>query len=543
MADAQKVSLALISRTLLAFLILYWAVFALVVPVTVWDSHTYNIGRIPIALEGGLFGNQGWNNDRQISLPWSFDALHLPFFWLGWGASIPSYLCFIGTLAIVWRIVDAHRGPDTATLCALAMFSMPTFIYQATSTKNDWAVVFSLACWFYCLWLHRQTPRKWLPLGMACSLAFSAGAKTTGVFFLILAAPATIWILKRNRRDALQFSVGLIVALVLWGSVETYINTALVYGHPFGPKAQVERNTNRDGLRGTMANAIRYAFGAVNFGVDQKGSGFLRRACLGALRITGLHDVGYRNMPPRFNDSNFTFLKTGWETGSDFGVVGFLSLVGSACIVLRGAWRTTEWRLAVSGFVCLGTLCAIIAWTPWNFRYLLLPFLLFLLAFLLSVSAYFERKPWLRWLALLVILHGVFLYPIGSFNKAPRDLWASIFHRDDATFKERQGVQPVVQAVRNAVAEEHMAVLFLDARTNAWVLPFFQIKKLHVLPRPRMTEAPVPAGLLQDGQSAGLLVLDLPFSPEEEKGWKMYRRFSKCDLQLYDSALYLWRNP
>ena len=543
MADAQKVSLALISRALLAFLILYWAAFALVAPVTVWDSHTYNIGRIPIALEGGLFGNQGWNNDRQISLPWSFDALHLPFFWLGWGASIPSYLCFIGTLAIVWRIVDAHRGPDTATLCALAMFSMPTFIYQATSTKNDWAMVFGVACWFYCLWLHRQAPQKWLPLGMACSLAFSAGARTTGVFFLILAAPATIWILKRNRRDALQFSVGLIVALVLWGSVETYINTALVYGHPFGPKAQVERDTNRDGVRGALANGIRYAFGAVNFGVDQRGSGFLRRACAGALRITGLHDVGYRGMPRGYDDSNFTLLKTGQETGSDFGVVGFLSFVGSVWIVLRGSWRTPEWRLAASGFVCLGILCTIIAWMPWNFRYLLLPFLLFLLAFLLSVSTYFERKPWLRWLALLVILHGVFLYPIGSFNKAPRDLWASIFHRDDATFKERPGVQPVVQAVRNAVAEEHMAVLFLDARTNAWVLPFFQIKKLHVLPRPRMTEAPVPAGLLQDGQSAGLLVLNLPFSPEEEKGWKMYRRFSKCDLQLYDSALYLWRNP
>src|SRR5213078_141777 len=47
MADAQKVSSALVSRALLAFLILYWAAFALVVPVTVWDSHTYNIGRIP----------------------------------------------------------------------------------------------------------------------------------------------------------------------------------------------------------------------------------------------------------------------------------------------------------------------------------------------------------------------------------------------------------------------------------------------------------------------------------------------------------------
>src|SRR5436190_20204175 len=90
MADARKVSLAFISRALLAFLILYWAAFALVAPVTVWDSHAYNIGRIPIALEGGLFGNQGWNDYRQILHPWGFDALHLPFFWLGWGGVHPE---------------------------------------------------------------------------------------------------------------------------------------------------------------------------------------------------------------------------------------------------------------------------------------------------------------------------------------------------------------------------------------------------------------------------------------------------------------------
>jgi len=530
--------MAVISRALLAFLIFYWAAFALVAPITVWDSHSYNIGRIPIALEGGLFGNQGWNNDRQISLPWSFDALHLAFFWLGGGASFPSYLCFVGTLAIVWRIVSAHRGANTATLCALAMFSMPTFVYQATSTKNDWAVVFGVAVWFYCLWLYHAAPKKWLPLGMACSLAFSAGAKTTGVFFLILAAPATIWALRRNRRDAFKFSVGLLLAMVLWGSVETYINNVFVYGHPFGPDDQVQRNTNRDGLRGAMANAIRYAFGSVNFGVDQRGSEFLKKACVGALKITGLHNVGYRNMRPSFNDSNLTFLKTGWEAGSDFGVMGFLSFVGSVGIVLRSAWRTTEWRLAASGFVCLGALCLIVAWTPWNFRYLLLPFLLFLLAFLLKIGAYCEKRAWLQGLAYLVIFHGIFLYPIGSFNKAPRDLWASIFHRADATFKEKPSMQPVVQAVRDAVAKERMAVLFLDAGTGSWILPFFQIKKLHVLPRPRITEAPVPAGLLQHGQAAGLLVLNVPFSPETGKGWEMYRKFSEPD-----SALYLWQNP
>jgi hypothetical protein len=169
--------MAIISRVLLAFLILYWGSFALVTPITVWDSHTYNVARIPLALAGGLFGNQYWNTERQVAYPWGFDALHLVFFWLGGGASLPSYLCFIGTLAIVWVIVNIHRGPNAATLCALGMFSMPTFVYQATSTKNDWAVVFGVACWFYFLWLHHRSPNKWLPWGMAFSLVFAAGAK------------------------------------------------------------------------------------------------------------------------------------------------------------------------------------------------------------------------------------------------------------------------------------------------------------------------------------------------------------------------------
>src|SRR5204862_2089756 len=134
--------------------------------------------------------------------------------------------------------------------------------------------------------------------------------------------------------------------------------------------------------------------------------------CAGALRITGLHDVGYRGMPRGYDDSNFTLLKTGQETGSDFGVVGFLSFVGSVWIVLRGSWRTPEWRLAASGFVCLGILCTIIAWMPWNFRFLLLPFLLFFFVFLLVVSAYFEWKLWLRCLGLFVFFYCVFFFYI-----------------------------------------------------------------------------------------------------------------------------------
>jgi hypothetical protein len=523
----------IVLRTLLTCLILYWGAFAMVAPITVWDSQTYNIARIPLALAGGLFGNPYWNSDRQGAFPWSFDALHLIFFWLGGGASLPSYFCFLGTLAIIWTIINTHRGPTTATLCALGMFAMPTLIYQATSSKNDWAVVFGAACWFYFLWLHVKSPNKWLVWGMALSVAFTAGAKSAGLPLAILATLTTFYVLRRHRRDVFQFSGGLLLSIVLWGSVETYINNVSTYGNPLGSQ-YILRNKNNDGLRGATANAIRYGFGAVNFGTDERGAGFLDRKCLQLLNLLGLHNVGYRE---DYDDAHFALLKKGWEAASDFGVLGFFSMAASVCIMLRGAWRTIEWRLAASGFLCFGLVCATVAWMPWNLRYLMLPFLLFLLAFILTLDKSFVRKPWLKWLVYLLLVHGIIVYPVRSFNKSPRDFWAAIVRRDDATFKEEPSMEEVFQEVRNDVGKEKMRILFLKAAGDSWILPFFELKKLKVIPCPHITEPPAVTGLLHEGESAGLLVLDSPFTPKEDKGWRMYRQFSEPD-----STLYLWRN-
>jgi hypothetical protein len=526
----------IILRVLLLFLILYWGVFAFVTPVTDWDSHTYNIARIPLALMGGLFGNPYWNDARQAAFPWSFDALHLPFYWFGGGTSTPSYLCFIGTLAIVWTIVNSYRGADTATLCALAMFAIPTFVYQATSSKNDWAVVFGVACWFYFLWLYNRSPTKWLLWGLACSLGFTAGVKSAGLPLTILGALMTFYVLRRNLRYALQFSAALLLALVLWGSVETYVNNVYLYGYPLGPE-ELMTNKNTDGVRGGMANAIRYTFSSVNFGADEKGAEFLTRQGRHALQILRLRDLGYRS---DLSDSDFLVLKKGWGGASDFGLLGFLALVGSVCILLRGAWRTAEWRLATGGFLNFGIVCISIGWTPWCLRYLMLSFLLFLLAGILSLQGlYLGRKPWPGWLLCVAILHGIAVYPLFSYNKSPRDLWTAIARREDATFKEKPGMQEVFDGVQNAVFEKKMAILFLHAGGNSWVLPFFQIEKLQMIPRPTIKEIPVVTGdMLHAGESAGLLVLNRSLKPDKGTGWSMYQRFAEPD-----TALYLWQNP
>lgn len=128
----------------------YWAVYALVVPVTIWDAHVYNVARLLIARDGGLFGNAAWSIVQQDEYPWGFDAVHYPFVLLGFGYALPSFFCLIGVLVIVFQLVRKSRGEKAAWWCCLALLSLPDLVYQATSTKTDIPLLFGIFCWGRC---------------------------------------------------------------------------------------------------------------------------------------------------------------------------------------------------------------------------------------------------------------------------------------------------------------------------------------------------------------------------------------------------------
>ncbi len=71
-------------------LLAYWLVYALVVPVTGWDSQTHDVARLLIANHGGLFGNHGFNMVPQVSFPWGFNAVEYPFLFLGLATRSPA---------------------------------------------------------------------------------------------------------------------------------------------------------------------------------------------------------------------------------------------------------------------------------------------------------------------------------------------------------------------------------------------------------------------------------------------------------------------
>ncbi len=204
----------------------YWGVIALICPVMTIDSQMYNLTRVELALRDGFFGSDYFTSVFHIVFPWSFDALHLPFILLGWGYALPSYLCLVGTSLVVLTMIRARLGPDVAWVGVLSLLALPCLVYQATSTKNDIGLLFSIAIWVYARWRRNSESRDSHLIWMVLAIGFQPGVKTTGLPIAAGLAGWTLWEVRANRRLWCQTAAGLGGAVLLFGSIETCLESA-----------------------------------------------------------------------------------------------------------------------------------------------------------------------------------------------------------------------------------------------------------------------------------------------------------------------------
>ena len=506
-------TLGLGARALTYFLLFYWALFAVLAPVTIWDSQVYNLGRLPIAEIGGLFGNTLWTSERQLVFPWTFDSLHLPFLHLGWGFGIPSFLCLLGTLVVAWSLLRRWHNATTAWIGCLALLALPTLVFQGVSTKNDIPILFGIAVWLHALLRWRDSrQRRFLLLG-AIALGFAAGAKTSGIAPAGICALITLATLHRSFSQVILFSGAMFLSLLLLGSGETYFAAYRVFGGPLGSAGFVQANRNRDGARGAAANGIRYALGNVNLGVEawqdpDKVTPVLEDTCRRLLVATHLAEAGHRGSDA--DDARMRFLKNGFDSASDFGPLGTLCI-----LTLGGAlvfWRPRElwWRLSIFAGVTVATVCFSVAWMPWNNRFLLLPFVSLAIALVSLVRRYSGFRQWPLWILGAASAYSGVVYPLLSFNKRPIDLIDSVFHRRTEEFKERPTMEPVMATVQAWRAAHPNQTLWLLAGSDSWVLPFF----LNRGPKAKIihsTELASEFGKIQPPETGpALLVLNRP---------------------------------
>src|SRR4051812_43456119 len=115
----------------------YWALYALVAPVTTIDSQMYNLARLELAARGGFFNSDYFTSVFHVIFPWAYDAVHFPFMRLGWGYVLPGFLCLTGTLFVVFALMRERFGREAAWVSAASLLALPCLVYQGSSTKND----------------------------------------------------------------------------------------------------------------------------------------------------------------------------------------------------------------------------------------------------------------------------------------------------------------------------------------------------------------------------------------------------------------------
>lgn len=483
----------------------YWAVYALVAPVTTIDSQMYNLARLELAARGGLFDSDYFTSVFHVITPWSYDAAHFPFMRLGWGCALPGFLCLTGTLFVVFSMLRSRFGPDAAWVGAASLLALPCLVYQGASTKNDIPILFCGAVWAYARWRWRREGRGTHLVWMVFAIGFMAGAKTTGVVYGFILALATFWELRQRRDLVLRVAGGLVAVGILVGSVETYVESTRIYRHPLGPPALQQRLSNRDGLRGGAANLIRHFGGGIYFGPTDFSEGqatawAVSGAARRALAALGLADAGTE---PRFRDQRLFFAQTGMEELSGFGPLGTLALLVVVVAIFYWRPRSQWWRLAMCSLLGFGLVSVTLAYHSWMNRYLISWYALATLALVCALWENEGPKVRLARAAVLAfVAFGVIAAPLQSFNRGPSALVAALTDRErleTSAFPIEGRMRERLRALRSQTPASR---IFMVVHDESVILPILEDKKL-------AATFVAPATLLRLAQAGRLAAGDL----------------------------------
>jgi hypothetical protein len=355
--------------------------------------------------------------------------------------------------------------------------AMPTIVLQATTTKNDLVVPFALGCWLYAYERYRKTRKRIYLFLCALGLAFAVGSKTSAIPLCLICSLVMLYLLRREKISLLFFVGTYIPLLILFGSVETYALSYACFHNILGPPSFVQDHANRDGLRGGVANIIRYFFGNLSLGIEganqQSGlSAFFARPCRYVLHFLGLTNVGYRS---DFNDQNMRFVKFGVSAAADFGFPGAIAMVSSPLLLLRFRSAPVLAGICAAGLLSLAIVSLSIAWMEWNTRFLCLTFVLLGIAFSLFIFANPSRNRVFCALIEFLVIWSALSLPFLTKYEGPADLSAPFRNRRKLEFSEYSDLRTVYERVFLLKSNASNTPWFLVAGEDSWTLPFMTL--------------------------------------------------------------------
>ena len=368
-----------LAASVLVTVSLYWLAWSVIGPVTNADSQDYNLARLWLIERYGLFANRSYTTIFQLIYPWSFDAVHYPFVHLRYGYALPSFLCLLGIMAILFKWARERGDAADGLRACLGLLAMPMVVLQASTTKNDLILAFCLFGWIEAMRRYASRPGHTALCLAALALAFLAGSKLTGTLYAGVGIAVSLWMVRRRPSHLAWFAGALALMLALLGSVEIYLNNYLEFGHWKGDPQFYRYSANNDGWRGFAANELRYAASLLD--IQLLPEKLLDRlavvkfnACQYLLQAGGFQGLGITSLPWRpFDDGALlrlmrSFVST--ETRATYGIVGgLLMTVGPVVLLVRRRWDFPA-MLFVGGVVAQLLIGATLGWHIANHRYL-----------------------------------------------------------------------------------------------------------------------------------------------------------------------------
>lgn len=393
---------------ILFFAWLYLALQAILLPPGNWDSMTYNLARVLLfQQEKSLYLNDV-TTPRQAIFPVGSDILHHIFlrFYNDYGIGIFSFLAYLSVVLGTYALSQKYASPKISLMSTLVISSLPEFVYQSTSTKND---IMTVAVAIFCfLTVHRLLEN--LNLLDVCLLilgfCFGISAKTTFMAFLIPFVVffgillfkkynLGIWLklIWQNR----WYFIFLVIPVFILSQIWLFIHNHNVWGGWSGSDDFSSFHQHQDGLKAALANLIRYLFQSIHLLPPgdilwQKILGFSLREGLKKiynLLITPL--MGTAGMHP---NSSFNINWSPNEDLSWFGLWGWLLIIPGviySAIIGRKFLRAVSFTLLSYIFIVSYK----VAWMPWNNRFMSLFFASsgVCVAYLMN-SLNFSKKKW-----------------------------------------------------------------------------------------------------------------------------------------------------
>jgi hypothetical protein len=368
----------------LAAALAYLAAQALLLPPHGGDALTYHLPRVLLFQQEASLFPAHFAKHHMVVLPVGGDLLSHAFlrFHSDWGVSSFQLLGYLAVVLGSYALARRHAPEEVAFAAALVIASLPQLVYQATMPKNN---VFTSQAAVASLLLGerlRARPSARDAALLLLVLSFGLSAKTTFLAFaapfalgfgllLARAHPGGAWRAALRARPA--WIAGVLATALLLSQGWLFLHNRMAFGGWLGPPGFVAFHRNGDGLRGGLANGVRYLFQSAH-GLEPVDRAAAR--LLGWRPSAGLQAAWDRLFRPHFGaaglNRNYAEFTIDWGAAQDeswFGPLGFALVLPALVASLVRAPAA----VAAAGLALLGTLALFafsMAWFPWNARML-----------------------------------------------------------------------------------------------------------------------------------------------------------------------------